>query len=165
MAEQVTRARFARFRRVQSPDGRRVAQIDPAIEISMAYLTMGTLCVSAGPHIEHCSPGFVWSDDSRYLAVPQFVGIRKRQRLIVIAFEEKRVYASIARAKCLEPESFREGQLVVTVNPSPLRGLTFGPPRRLSLAIPSELPTSFERAPIFWPAQPALGSPGQFPRA
>jgi hypothetical protein len=107
----------------------------------------------------------MWSDDSRYLAVAQFVGLRNRQRLLVIAFEEKRVYASITREKCLQPESFREGQLVVTANPSPLRGFTFGPPRALSLAIPSELPTRFRRAPIFWPEHPINGSPDQSPQA
>lgn len=74
------------FYRATSPDGRRVAQIDPALEMGMSNPTSGLLCVTSGPHIERCSPSFVWSDDSRYLAVPQFSGFLGRARLLVVSF-------------------------------------------------------------------------------
>src|SRR5688572_16175234 len=76
--------------RAVSPDGRLVARIDPAVEVSMGNPKTGILCVSNGLHIERCNPSFVWSDDSKYLAVPQFFEkllVCRRQRLLVIAFE------------------------------------------------------------------------------
>ena len=47
------------FYRATSPDGRRVAQIDPALEMGMSNPTSGLLCVTGGPHIERCSPS-IW---------------------------------------------------------------------------------------------------------
>ena len=66
--------------------GRCVAQVDPAIEIGMSHPTSGLLCVTGGPHIQRCNPSFIWSDDSCYLAVPQFHGFFGRQRVLVVAF-------------------------------------------------------------------------------
>lgn len=78
--------------RAESPTGAFVAQINPAWEVSMGSPNHGTLCVSAGVHVQHCSPTFLWSDDSRYLAVPQFVhGFRRglRQHLSVLDVVER----------------------------------------------------------------------------
>ncbi len=109
---------FRRSYCAQSPDGHRTAQVDPATEKGMSSPTSGTLCVTGGPHIEGCNPSFIWSDDSRYLAVPQFHGFFGRQRILVVAFELKSIFASNQRERYFQPESFSQGQLVVTINPA-----------------------------------------------
>jgi len=58
--------------RATSPDGRHVAWIDPAYEVSMGNPTAGTFCLSTGLQLQRCNPSFLWSDDSRYIAVPRF---------------------------------------------------------------------------------------------
>lgn len=110
----------------------------------MGNPTSGMLCISSGPHIERCNPSFIWSDDSRYLAVPQFFGFFGRQRLLIVAFEEKRVFASNENAWYFQPESFLGGQLMVTVNP-------FRSARVMSFNIPAELSTRFARLRASWP--------------
>jgi hypothetical protein len=138
---------WRRFHRAQSPDGQHVAQIDPAYEVSMSNPTSGMLCISSGPHIERCNPSFIWSDDSRYLAVPQFFGFFSRQRLLIVALEEKRVFASNERVWYFQPESFSRGQLLVTINPTrSARVMTFN--------IPSELSARFTRLSVPWPQGP-----------
>jgi hypothetical protein len=154
------------FYRAASPDGRRDAQIDPAIEVSMGNPTSGLLCVTGGPHIEKCNPSFVWSDDSRYLAVPQYFTFFGRQRVLILSFAEKRVFASKETAWYFQPESFSGGQLVVTIDPfrSPrTRGaparvrrteewVKAYPPPALTFQIPSELSARFTRlSSVHWP--------------
>jgi hypothetical protein len=109
---------FRRSYCAQSPDGHRTAQVDPATEKGMSNPTSGTLCVTGGPHIEGCNPSFIWSDDSRYLAVPQFHGFLGRQRILIVAFESKRIFASNQREWNFQPESFWQGKLVVRINPA-----------------------------------------------
>jgi hypothetical protein len=130
------------FYRAVSPDGQRVAQIDPAREVSMGNPTFGLLCVTGGPHLDRCNPSFVWSDDSRYLAVPQFYGFFNRQRLLIIAFAEKRVFASRETTWYFQPESFSGGQLIVTIEPFRRSA------RPVTFHIPSELATRFQ--PLKW---------------
>lgn len=135
---------WRRSYRSQSPDGGRVAQIDPALEIGMGNPTSGTLCVTGGPHLERCNPSFVWSDDSRYLAVPQFHGFFGRQRLLIIAFDEKRVFASKQREWYFQPESFSGEQLTVRIKPAKsTKAVTF--------RIPAELSARFKRIFVAWP--------------
>ncbi len=141
---------WRRFYRALSPDGQRVAQIDPASEVGMSDPTFGLLCVTGGPHMERCNPSFVWSDDSRYLAVPQFHGFLGRQRLLILVFEQKYVFASKERAWYFQPESFLGGQLIVTINPA-------GSARKMTFNIPSELSARFTRLPwrhVRWPESP-----------
>ena len=142
------------FYRAVSPDGELVAQIDPACEVSMGNPTSGTLCVSSGLHIERCNPSFVWSDDSRYLAVPQYfekMRIFPRQRLLVIAFERRRVYASKASTYYFQPESFTAGRLVVSMNP-------FRSNRKIEFDIPADLEVAFNNDVwVPWPRMPARG--------
>src|SRR5258707_934020 len=135
------------FSRALSPAGQRVPQIAPAYEMGMGNPTSGLLCVTGGPHMERCNPSFVWSDDSRYLAVPQFHGFFDRQRLLIVVFEQKCVFASKERASFFQPESFSGGQLIVTMNPS-------GSARAMTFHIPSELSARFTRLPrwhVPWP--------------
>ena len=142
------------YHRATSPDEKLVAKIDPAIEVSMGNPTSGIICVSNGLHIEACNPSFIWSDDSRFLAVPKFIkklGFR-RQRLIVIDFEKKAVYASKRTAWYYQPESFSAGRLVVTRNP-------FGRERQLKFEIPGDFTHSFFHA--WWVWWPTEGRPVQ----
>ena len=136
---------WRRFYRAPSPNGQRMAQVDPATEIGMSNPTSGMLCVTGGPHIERCNPSFIWSDDSRYLAVPQFHGFFGRQRVLVVAFDEKGVFASKQREWYFQPESFSNGQLVVRINPSSksTHVTTFN--------IPSDLSTRFTTLRGGWP--------------
>src|SRR5439155_18064411 len=83
---------WRRSYRASSPDGRYVAEINPAWEVSMGNPTYGTLCLSAGLRLERCNPSFLWSTDSCYLAVPQFFrrfGLFRLQRLLVIDVVKK----------------------------------------------------------------------------
>ena len=63
---------WRRAHRASSPDAQIVAEIDAAYEISMGNPTCGTLRLSTGLELERCNPSFIWSDDSRYLAVPRY---------------------------------------------------------------------------------------------
>jgi len=134
--------------RAASPDGTLVARIDPAHEVSMGNPTSGILCVSNGLHVERCNPSFVWSDDSNFLAVPQFfqeLVLFRRQRVLVISFQRKMVYASNQAAWYFQPESFDGGRLVVT--PEPTHGK-----RRMEFLIPDDLPKVFFRhVGVAWP--------------
>lgn len=136
---------WRRFHRAASPDGKLVARIDPAYEVSMGNPTSGMLCLSNGLHIERCNPSFLWSDDSRYLAVPRYSGrwVRK-QRLLVIDFSERIVYASSFSDYYYQPESFTAGRLVVAVNP-------FRSRRSLEIEIPGDLANDFSPVPAAWP--------------
>lgn len=141
---------WRRWHRAQSPDGRRVALIDPAYEVSMGNPTSGLLCVTGGPHLDRCNPSFLWSQDSRYLAVPQYHGFFGRQRLLMVAFEEKRVFASKQREWYFQPESFSGEELVVKINP-------FESERLATFRIPSELAARFNRLrwhEFRWPEAP-----------
>src|SRR5260370_12562221 len=85
---------WRRFYRAQSPDGKHVAQIDPAYELTMGNPTWGILCISSGPHIERCNPSFVWSDDSRYLPVPQFYEFFSRHQLFIAPIQQQHIFPS-----------------------------------------------------------------------
>jgi hypothetical protein len=139
------------FHRAASPDGELVAKIDPAWEVSMSNPTSGTLCVSNGLHLARCNPSFIWSDDSRFLAVPQYFqqfGIFRRQRLLVVWFEKHRVYASRRSAWYFQPESFSAGRLVVSTNPTGRAGRT----GEMEFRIPDDLPRAFPRElSVPWP--------------
>ncbi|WP_146368923.1 hypothetical protein [Symmachiella macrocystis] len=112
---------WRRAHRSTSPDGRMVAEIDPAYEVSMSNPTYGLLRLSGGLELKACNPSFIWSDDSRYLAVPQFCAyciILRRQRMLIIDTQDRRVFESADQAYYFQPESFADGQLVATKEPS-----------------------------------------------
>ena len=135
------------FHRAVSPDGKLVAKIDPANEVAMSAPTSGFLCVSNGLHADRCNPSFIWSDDSRFLAVPQFFerfGLFRRQRLLVIDFQRHIVHISKAAVYCCQPESFIAGRLVVRVSSK----------RTIEFSIPDDLSKSFRHAWwIWWPTE------------
>lgn len=106
-----------------------------AVEVSMGNPTIGTLEVSTGLALERCNPSFLWSHDSRYLAVPRYVlrfGLFRRQRMVVIDVVERIALASPELAFYFQPESFAEGVLVATKEP-------FHTATRVSWRIPEAL--------------------------
>lgn len=60
------------------------AVISDATEIAMGAPTSGELKLSNGMRRDNRSPFMVWSDDSEYLAVPQWTQNRE-QRLMIIS--------------------------------------------------------------------------------
>ncbi|MBB4638983.1 hypothetical protein [Longimicrobium terrae] len=91
-----------------SPDGRTTASIEDAGEIAMGAPTSGTLILSTGLTVERCSPSMVWSDDSRYLAVPRW-NLDRRQQLVIIDAREGAVRALPEIYRVLQLESFDGG--------------------------------------------------------
>ncbi|MBI2070069.1 MAG: hypothetical protein HYT79_05645 [Elusimicrobia bacterium] len=131
---------FRSAHRSVSPDGRLWAEIDPAYEAGMSDPTYGTLRLSTGLQIERCNPSFLWSDDSRYLAVPQFFYrfmIFRRQRLLVIDVQSQAVFASPDFTYYFQPESFSDGRVVAIKNP-------FNSAQQAVWSIPTDL-TRFSR--------------------
>lgn len=112
---------FRREHRASSPDGKIVAEIQEAFELGMSNPTSGTLRLSTGLQLDRCNPSFIWSDDSRYLAVPRYfirLGIFRRQRMVVIDTVERKALASAEATFYYQPESFSDGLLVVTREPT-----------------------------------------------
>ena len=142
---------FRRFHRADSPNGAFWARIDPAYEVSMSDPTSGTLCVSNGLHLDRCNPSFLWSHDSRFLAVPQFYarwGVLRRQRLVLVDLVDRRAYASVASARYWEPLSFDPGRLVATADPLRTR-------RAVTFEVPADLGRLFLQRHVAWPETPS----------
>ena len=112
---------WRRSLRLESPNGLMWAEIKDAIEVSMGNPTIGTLTLSSGLMVEKCNPSFIWSDDSMFIAVPQYTynwfrGIGK-QRLLIIDVNENRAWQSPKLAHYIQPETFSNGEVSVTLNP------------------------------------------------
>ncbi len=106
--------------RLISPDGKIIAEICHAGEVSMGNPTIGTLTLSNGFELERCNPSFIWSDDSRYLVVPQYFrrfGLFRRQHLIIIDVVNQQAYQSRRITCYFQPESFLNGRLITTEEP------------------------------------------------
>lgn len=104
-----------------SPDGRLVAEIAQARETSMGNPTSGILQLPDGRSIPNYSPSFLWSDDSRYLSVPQWryvLGLQVRQRILVVDTRDQCLFASRPLGWWLQPISFERGTLAVEANPT-----------------------------------------------
>jgi hypothetical protein len=112
---------FRRTHQAPSPDGRIVAEIAEAREVSMGNPTRGTLTLSTGFRLDGCNPSFLWSSDSRFLAVPWFFnrwGVLRRQRMGLIDAASHRVFMSDETAHYFLPESFADGILIATKEPT-----------------------------------------------
>ena len=131
---------FRRSHRASSPDGKLEAAVQRATEVAMSAPTRGALHVSNGIVVEQCNPSFVWSDDSRYVAVPQWeyrLGWFRGQRLLILDMATNQLFRSRCYRSYLQPESFASGRLEVTVNPhfrnaKPPCILVFGIPEALT---------------------------------
>ena len=136
---------FRRAHTATAPDGSDVAIIDPAYEVSMSNPTMGTLRLSSGLELENCNPSFIWSDDSRYLAVPRYFlrfSLFRRQRLAIIDTEKRRVALSPETACYFQPDSFADGILVALREP-------FGAATPVTWDIPDQFST-FKPIAVNW---------------
>ena len=105
---------------LDSPDGKWAAKISQATEVSMGNPTIGVLKLSNGFELDSCNPSFIWSDESRYLAVPRYFnrfGLFRRQRLMIIDVVNRCSFESNKTACYFQPESFLDGQLIVTLEP------------------------------------------------
>ena len=104
-----------------SPDGTVTAEINDAREHSMSNPTVGTLRFSTGLELSRCNPAFIWSVDSRYVAVPQWVrrfGLFLRQRLLVIDAQTNTVFASRFTYWLIQPRQFDDRNLELVVSSS-----------------------------------------------
>src|SRR5688572_626445 len=111
----------------------------------MSNPTLGALRLSDGLTLKECSPSFIWSNDSRFLAVPQLsrcLGIFFGERILVIDTMDRAIFASPRYRGWLQPEVFDQGELVVVEDPA-------GAPRRRSWRIPEKLGT-FDRLSVRW---------------
>ena len=126
-----------------SPDGSVTAAIEEAFEHSMGNPTVGTLRTSDGLELPGCNPAFLWSDDSRYLAVPRWCrrfGLFRRQRLAIVDVGARAVYVSRFTYWLLLPTAFAGGRLEVRV--SDARGISWPWKQRpLHLEVPPALST------------------------
>lgn len=99
-----------------SPDGRLTATVEDPTEICMGGPGSGLLRFSKGFAIPGCSPSIVWSDDSRYLAVPLWAGDRT-QLLLIVAPAARASIMDRHRYRVLQLDAFVSG--VVTGTDSP----------------------------------------------
>ena len=93
-----------------SPDGKLTAAIDDASEVGQGAPTSGILNISNGMSYRGCNPSIVWSDDSQYLAVPQWTRERD-QRLLVISLRDKSSRYASGLFRVLELHSFLNGRI------------------------------------------------------
>ncbi len=111
---------WRRCHQAASPDGRWRAAINAATELFMSGPTKGNLVIPGLPEIPDCSPVFIWSDDSCFIAVPQWKYLlRRRQRLLIVDTHAKTVYASPSQYRLLVPETFCDR--VITGVDSPIK--------------------------------------------
>jgi len=106
---------------LESPEGKMWAKIENAVEVSMGNPTVGTLTTSTGLQVEYCNPSFIWSDDSTYIAVPQYSYSRfwgfGKQRLLIIDVSKNMKWQSPKLAHYIQPETFDSGEISFIMNP------------------------------------------------
>lgn len=103
--------------RATSPDGTKTAWMAQTIEQSMGNPRLGILETSERLSLPRCNPAFLWSDCSRYLAVPQFgrrLGIFFAVRMLIVDFDARIVWRAQPVRVWLQPESFENGMLVAS---------------------------------------------------
>lgn len=93
----------------------------------MGAPTSGRLVVSNGISRENCNPSMVWSDDSEFLAVPEWTRDRM-QRLVVIAVQRRTARYAPGEYRVLQLESFAGG--IIRGTDSPIHH-----PRRIEVAV------------------------------
>tara|TARA_B100001971_G_scaffold203052_1_gene217492 strand:- start:1874 stop:2284 length:411 start_codon:yes stop_codon:yes gene_type:complete len=94
--------------KMTSPDGALTATLDTIGEVCMGGPTRGPLIISNGMRIEDCNPSIMWSDDSRFIAVPQWTETRS-QKLVVIDVKNKSTHTFTKTYQVLAIESFKDG--------------------------------------------------------
>ena len=112
---------WRRKHREESPDKKNIVEINPAYEVSMGNPTYGNLIFSNGLNINLCNPSFIWSDNSKYLAVAQYstnwLGGIGKQKLLIIDINKQQVWQLPKLAYYIQPETFKNEELTITLNP------------------------------------------------
>ena len=105
---------------LDSPDGSLNASIDDASEIGMGAPTRGELSISNGIVIPNCGPSIVWSDDSAFLAAPQWQPYDNGhyQRLLIVSIAHRSWQLLGSRYSVLELASFDHGVVRGTNSPA-----------------------------------------------
>ncbi len=127
---------WRRLHKADSPDGTHTAEIALATEVSMGNPTSGELVLTDLPSLPRYSPSFIWSDDSRYLAVPQFFerfGLFRRQRILLLDTRDHKITKSREIAYYFQPESFSSGVLQAVKEP-------FRTAERIRWQVPDDFP-------------------------
>ena len=93
---------------LESPDGTKTAAIEDSYEFGMGSPISGRLVLSTGIQLEECRASMVWSEDSRFLAVPRWARARTQELLIIDTLRgEVRVAPGTFRV--LQLSTFRDG--------------------------------------------------------
>ena len=97
----------------KSPTGLHIAKIEVAMEVAMGAPTDGPLEVFIYKNrsepiikVDSCNPSFVWSEDGKFLAVPQWDMRDRTQRLIIIDVEKRHTNPIPGQFHVLQLESF-----------------------------------------------------------
>ena len=94
--------------RLESPDGKFTAAFEYESEVCQGGPTYGRVVLSNGMTYDSCNASFVWSDDSKYLAVPQWTHYREQQLLVIDAeLGTSEILPEVYQV--LELHSFKEG--------------------------------------------------------
>ena len=93
---------------IVSPDGKFTAEFKYGSEVCQGGPTYGLVTLSNGMTFDGCNASFVWSTDSKYLAVPQWTHYRE-QRLLVINAERMTFELLPEIFQVLELHSFADG--------------------------------------------------------
>jgi hypothetical protein len=91
-----------------SGDGSFTAAFEYESEVCQGGPTYGRVVLSNGITFESCNASFVWSDDSKYLAVPQWTRYRE-QRLLLINAESRTSELLPEVFQVLELHTFKDG--------------------------------------------------------
>jgi hypothetical protein len=132
----------------KSPDGSLTAEIEHAREHSMGNPTIGTLQVHGVCEIPRCNPAIMWSQDSRYLAVPKWhrkFGLLLSQRIVILDFASKELLTSKFTRWLFIPKMFQHGRLELTISSS--AGITWMSTSPMILRFPDDL-RLFRSAPM-----------------
>jgi hypothetical protein len=93
---------------VESPDGTKTARLEDGHEITQGSPTFGRLVLSTGLQLEGCNTSMIWSEDSRFLAVPRWRRDRN-QSLVIIDTVRGEVHVAPGTFRVLQLSAFRGG--------------------------------------------------------
>jgi len=92
---------------LESPDGTKTARLVDGHEFGQGSPTSGRLVLSTGLQLEGCSTSMVWSEDSRFLAVPRWKWTG--QSLLIIDTVRGEVRVAPGTFSVLQLSAFRGG--------------------------------------------------------
>ena len=102
---------------LDSPNGALTASMVSAHEVAMSAPTRGQLEISNGVSVDDCNPSIAWSDDSRFLAAPQWTD-ELDQRLLIISVADGQMRYAPGKYTVLELHSFADGVVRGVLSPA-----------------------------------------------